>query len=76
MFTQSTANFIHGSGGEEAEVSVEIIPRDQDQFDMFKVLEVDAASVECSGGRFVITIKLKKPVEAVVGKPNADTSAT
>jgi len=76
MFTQSTASFVHGAGGEQAEISVEITPRDQQQFDLFKELQVESTSLEQNAGRFILNIRLKKPGIPIEAEPFVSGEAT
>jgi hypothetical protein len=70
MYTQSTAAFVPLAGGERAEVTVEIVPRDQHQFDLFKELAIESAELEQSGGRFVVTLRFAKHGEASGDSPH------
>ena len=72
MIAKALATFIHGSAGEKAEVSVEIIPRDQHQFELLKELVAKHPVIEQSGGRFVLTVQLVKPY-ARVEEPSGES---
>lgn len=61
MYAKSTANFVEGARGEQAEIRVELMPRDSHQHDLLSQLILKGGNIEREGGRFVITLNLGLP---------------
>lgn len=61
MYAKATANFVEGARGQQAEVQVELLPRDAHQHDLLSQLVLKDGDIERVGGRFVITLKLGAP---------------
>jgi hypothetical protein len=61
MYTNATAAFVSGANGSQAEVNVEITPRDFHQHELFRALDITGVSIDEAGGRFLVSIRLAKP---------------